>query len=104
MPNEDKVVIYNESGRWDASNYFGASLLSLKNLLNKYNYSLIYCDNRGINAFFIRNDIINIKNLNFLDINQIEKLYKYPKYGNGPNGGHIQDILNREFVSSKDII
>ena len=51
-PNEDKIVIYNKYGTWDGSNYFGASLLSLDKLGKKYNYSLIYCDNNGVNCFF----------------------------------------------------
>jgi hypothetical protein len=89
LANEDKIIIYDKNGRWDGSNYFGASLLSLDKLGRKYNYSLIYCNNNGVNCFFIHNDIIKNKNLQIKDIGDIEKIYKPAIYGVGPNGGHI---------------
>ena len=38
--------------------YFGASLAALEKLGAAKNYSLICCDETGINAFFVRNDLI----------------------------------------------
>jgi len=58
LPNEDKIVLYDSSAKCDGSNYFGASLLSLTKLANKFNYSLVYCDNNGVNCFFVSNHII----------------------------------------------
>lgn len=104
LPNEDKIVIYNKDERWDGSNYFGASLLSLDKLGKKYNYSLIYCDKNGVNCFFIHNNIINSKNLQIKNIEDITKIYKPPLYGNGPNGGHIQDTYNRPYISFEQAI
>lgn len=102
--DEDKIIIYNEYGQWDYSNYFGASLLSFYKLANLYNYSLIYCDNSGTNCFFIRNDIVKERNINFINYNNISKLYKPPKYGDGPNGGHPHDKLNRQYITFEEAL
>lgn len=104
LPHEDKIVIYDKNGRWDGSNYYGVSLLSLDKLSKKYNYSLIYCNANGVNCFLIHNDIIKNKNLQFKNIGDITKIYKFPLYGCGPNGGHIQDRRNRPFISFEEAI
>lgn len=39
--------------------YHGASLPALVKLANQKNYSLVYCDSMGVNAFFVRNDCLN---------------------------------------------
>ena len=104
LANEDKIVIYDKNGRWDFTNYFGVSLLSLYKLGQKYNYSLIYCDNRGVNSFFVHNDIIKDKNLQFENIGDINKIYKPARYSYGPNGGHPQDPHNRQFIPFDEAI
>ncbi len=103
LPTEDKVVIYNGDYMWDKTNYFGSSLLSYNKLLNKYNYTLIYCDTKGVNAFFINNKFIN----NFKDIiniGNVDKIYRPPAYGNGPNGGHNEDKLNRKYIKYNEAV
>jgi hypothetical protein len=104
LPTEDKIIIYNRNGRWDDSNYFGASLLSFYKLGKKYNYSLVYCDTKGVNCFFVHNDIIESKKLQFKNIGEIEKIYNLPKYGNGPNGGHNKDRYNRKYITFDEAI
>lgn len=104
LPNEDKIVNYDKNGRWDGSNYFGVSLLSLDKLAKKYNYSLVYCNSNGVNSFFIHNDLIKSKNLKFKNIGDIEKIYRPAKYGRGPNGGHGQDPYKRQYISFKKAI
>lgn len=104
LPTEDKIVVYNRYLMWDGSNYFGASLLSLDKLAKKYNYSLIYCDANGVNCFFIHNDIIKNKNLQFKNMEDITKIYKPARYGPGPNGGHRPDCFNREYLSFEEAI
>ena len=104
LANEDKIVIYDKNGRWDGSNYFGVSLLSLDKLGKKYNYSLIYCNKNGVNSFFIHNDIIKNMNLQINHIGDITQLYKPAGYGHGPNGGHRQDPYNRQFISFDEAI
>ena len=100
LPSEDKVVIYDPNGRWDTTNYFGASILALYKLGFQKGYSLVYADERGVNLFFIRNDIIDSLNEKFENINNPLKLYKLPRYGQGPNGGHTHDPLNRPWAGS----
>lgn len=104
LVNEDKIIIYDKNGCWDGSNYFGMSLLSLDKLGRKYNYSLVYCNENGTNCFLIHNDIIKNKNLQIKDTGDIEKIYKPAGYGCGPNGGHIQDPHNRQYVSFDEAI
>ena len=104
LANEDKIVIYDKNGIWDGSNYFGVSLLSLDKLGKKYNYSLIYCNANGVNSFLIHNDLIKDKNLQFKNLGDIAEIYKPAKYGCGPNGGHRQDLYNRQFISFEEAI
>ena len=46
--------------------YFGASLGSISYLVDKKGYSLIGTNNSGVNAFFVRNDLLNNKIKNSL--------------------------------------
>ncbi len=83
-PNESKVVPYDPDAKWDGTNYFGASLLALKNLSLEKNYTLVGCDNNGINAFFCRSDLVSK-----FKIQNIQDLYRFPKYGDIVNGNFI---------------
>ena len=83
-PTESRVVPYNSDAVWDGTNYFGASLLALKNLGLKKGYTLLGCDIHGVNAFFCKTDF-----LHEFEINNIEDLYRSPKYGEIINGQHI---------------
>ena len=104
LPNEDKIVIYDKNGGWDGSNYFSVSLLSLTKLGEKYGYSLVYCDKKGVNCFFIHNDIIKNKNLEFKGLGDITQIYRPGGYGRGPNGGHTADAKNRKYVTFDEAI
>ena len=68
------------------------------------NYSLIYCNENGVNCFFIHNDIISLKNVQFKNFENISKIYKYPNYGKGPNVGHFQDKHNRKYITFEEAI
>jgi hypothetical protein len=52
------VMQYNESHQWDSSDYFGASLRALEDLLAPRGYALVGCSVLGTNAFFVRTDLI----------------------------------------------
>ncbi len=104
LPHEDKVVKYRPFFCSDGSNYFGASILAMYQLGRSKGYSLVYAEKTGTNLFFVRDDFLKEKNLEFTNMNNVEKLYRHPKYGNGPNGGHRQDPRNREYLSSCELL
>ena len=43
---------------WDGTDYYGASLLALVGLAREKGYTLVYCSQSGVNAFFVRDDLI----------------------------------------------
>ena len=102
LHNEDKVVL--QSAINFNGNYFGASIFAFYNLGKKYNYSLIYANEKGVNLFFIHNDVLKTSIYSIQNINNVEKIYRTPKYGKGPNGGHMPDILNQTYISSEEIL
>lgn len=104
LPHEDKVVKYSPFYLSDGTNYFGASILAFFNLARSKGYSLVYADKMGVNLFFIRDDLIDACNYHFKNINDVKKIYSYPKYGQGPRGGHPKDPLKRKFVKSIDFL
>lgn len=108
-PQEDKVVQYSTQRAWDGTNYFGASILAWKNLGVSKDYSLVYAESHGINSFFIRNDILKEKQIQFQHINNVELLYMPPKYyGFWPYSknrqGHPPDSLKRDYLTSQEIL
>jgi hypothetical protein len=52
------VMQYNEAHQWDSSDYFGASLKALEDLLASRGYALVGCSILGTNAFFVRKDLV----------------------------------------------
>lgn len=89
-PTESKAVKYDPNAIWDDTNYFGASLLALVKLGKSKGYTLLGCGDMGINAFFVRNDLINGKFV----IEDIKELYKPPQYGEKVCGKHIGHPLS----------
>ncbi len=55
------VMPYDPAGRWDGSNYFGASLEALVRLGGKKGYRIVGCSFSGVNAFFVRDDLCGDK-------------------------------------------
>ncbi|MBL9078696.1 MAG: hypothetical protein JNL08_14395 [Planctomycetes bacterium] len=47
---------YDPAHRWDGSDFYGASLLALAELGRRKGYTLVYCTQAGVNAFFVRDD------------------------------------------------
>jgi len=80
-PSESRVITYDPEARWDGTNYFGASLLALQHLGTSKGYSLVGCDNVGVNAFFCKNELVTD-----FKIDKIDLLYKPPQYGEFING------------------
>jgi len=93
-PSESRVVPYDPDAIWDGTNYFGASLLALRNLGIKKGYTLLGCDQNGVNAFFCQSDL-----LKEFRIKDIEDLYMPPKYGELINDVYIgHPKSNREMI------
>ena len=57
-PEESRTVPYDPNFRWDGSDFFGASLLALKNLGARKGYVLVGCDSSGTNAFFVQEPLV----------------------------------------------
>ncbi len=60
-PSAEWIIEYDKKADWDKSNYFGASLKSFERMLKEKNYLLVGCNVIGVNAFFVRSDLINEK-------------------------------------------
>ena len=101
LPHEDKIIRYDSHFVSDGSNYFGASLLSFFKLCNEFHYSLVYCNQKGVNCFFVQNRFLSF--IEFNHVNQIELLYQTPKYGSGWNGGHPDDPLHRDYITYDEL-
>jgi hypothetical protein len=55
-----KTIAYDPEFAWDKSRFYGASLTALAKLGDRLGYGLIGTDRRGINAFFVRRDLLGI--------------------------------------------
>ena len=96
-PPQSKTIKYDPNFRWGRTDYYGASLSALDNLGRRKGYSLVYCDECGVNAFFIRQDICPYQP------RPIEEIFRPPAFFKGkyfgmvsllywPNGvGHPRD-------------
>lgn len=104
LPNVDKVAKYRPYYCGDEWNYFGASILAMYNLGRKKGYSLVYAEKIGVNLFFIRDDVLRESGLQFKHANDVQKLYRYPAYGKGPNGGHREDPKHRSYLTSEELL
>jgi hypothetical protein len=51
---------FDRTKKHDSWTYFGASLSALNHLANQNGYSLIEVSNSGVNAFFVRRDLLTI--------------------------------------------
>src|ERR1700722_281622 len=54
----DWKVVYDPDRQWDGSKNFGASLKALENLGCQLGYCLVGCEFCGVNAFFVREDLV----------------------------------------------
>tara|TARA_B100001540_G_C15674403_1_gene581685 strand:+ start:135 stop:986 length:852 start_codon:yes stop_codon:yes gene_type:complete len=58
------IADYNEDKIWSGDDYFGASINSYKIMLEKKGYLLVGCNITGVNAFFVKKDLIDTKFIN----------------------------------------
>jgi hypothetical protein len=69
---------YQPGRIWDGTQAFGASLKAFEALGRRYGYSLVGCDLLGVNAFFVRDDLVGGK---FAAPFTAENHYEPPRYG-----------------------
>jgi hypothetical protein len=93
---EDKVIEYDADKVWDGGNCTGASILAMYNLGRKLGYSLIYQELAGANLFFVRDDILDAMGNQFLNTNNVAKIYNAQP--------HRIDFSRAQFVSSTEIL
>jgi len=73
-PTESRTIAYDPAHRWDgSSDYYGASLLALERLGRRKGYTLVYCESRGVNAFFVETEIVERLGL---EVEPFERLYR----------------------------
>ena len=57
-PTSQLVKPYDPDGHWDETCWFGASLGAYERLAGAKGYTLVHTDLRGVNAFFLRDDLL----------------------------------------------
>ena len=93
-PNVEWEVDYSPSSVWNGTIVFGASLKSLEVLAADFGYSLVGCSLEGINAFFVRNDLVGG---NFKDPFTAENHYEPPRYALCSLRGHPRAVGDQLF-------
>jgi len=88
-PNVKWVMKYNPKHVWDITCYHGASLKSLEILGVKKGYKLVGCNFTGVNAFFIREDLVEDR---FFKPFTAENHYEPPRYHLQRKIGHSRNF------------
>jgi hypothetical protein len=104
-PYHFKSVPCEDDGKphfWEGDDYFSASPAAFHYLGAKFDYSMVYCESKGINCFLLRDDLINSK-VKISKMLKTKKLQKPPKYGQYPNnlmmcGGHPPSTSNKSYI------
>ena len=98
LPSEDKIVQYHPFFAGDHTTYYGASILALQKLGRSKGYSLVYAERSGTYLFFVREDLLLERDLNFKNADDVEQIYK-AVIGEPPVAS--EDPKLREYVSSE---
>jgi hypothetical protein len=77
-PDTTWIHPYETGNCWNYTQAFGASLKAFETLGRGYGYSLVGCDLTGINAFFVRDDLVGE---HFAAPFTAENHYEPPRYG-----------------------
>lgn len=72
------IMRYDAGHMWDGGSHFGASLASYVDLGTRLGYALVGTDSRGVNAFFLRRDLLAGSGL---AEQTAEEAYHPPRYG-----------------------
>jgi hypothetical protein len=86
-PDCSRTIPYDPAFRWDGTNFYGASIAALAKLGDTKGYTLLACDSRGVNAFFLRNDLVDRRFV----VRPVAQSYRPPGHGiliDGKRVGH----------------
>lgn len=83
------TVPYDPQRAWDGTSHFGASLSALVKLGREKGYSLVGCCFSGVNAFFVRDDLVGDR---FCAPFTAENHYEPPRYFMRYPAGHFPGI------------
>jgi hypothetical protein len=72
------VAEYDQSFVWNGTSYYGASLKALESLGSRKGYALVGCSLSGINAFFVRQELVEDK---FFAPFTAENHFEPPRFG-----------------------
>ncbi len=72
-----KQPVFNEHARWMGGDYMGSSLTAITDVAKAKGYSLVATNLCGLNAFFVRNDLLSD---HFEENLSPEYLYNPPRY------------------------
>ena len=90
-PGCEFVVPYDAGAMWDGTSNFGASIESLYKLGAKKGYKLVACCFAGVNAFFVRDDMIGN---NFEEPFTPKNHYEPPRYFlSASKNGHPRKVI-----------
>ena len=90
-PDVALTVPQNDTFAWDQrSIYCGASLAAFCILAKKKGYTLVCCNYTGVNAFFVRNDVLK----KHFPVKTTEKLYQKPRIGGYVRPGYLRTVSN----------
>jgi len=81
---------------------FGASLAAMAMMFGAKGYELVGTDIFGVNAFFVRQDLVGDR---FTQVGDVGALYNPPRYGMGaayPTGHHAPPFFTPSFQPSDD--
>jgi hypothetical protein len=91
-PDLDWKVRYEPQRAWDGTQNFGASLKAFELLGRKLGYSLVGCEFTGVNAFFVRDDLVAGK---FAAPFTAENHHEPPRYALVQRRTHPPAVLDR---------
>jgi hypothetical protein len=84
-PGVEFEMPYNKDHRWQSDDYFGASLQRWVKIFAPAGYTLVACNDNGVNAFFVKTTHMP----QFTDVpTNIEVLYRNGSYYRYPTTGH----------------
>lgn len=95
LPPQLRRTVAYPAPAWNGSNYFGASLGALAALGADRGYALVGCSPAGVNAFFVRDDLVAER---FCAPFTAENHYEPPRYllsgsaGHAPGFGHWVEV------------